>query len=45
MGWYKRFVLWHEKRHPAEMGAPEVEAFLTHLMSWSPHGHDTLRSA
>jgi len=21
----------HGKRHPAEMGAPEVEAFLTHL--------------
>ena len=31
VGWYKRFVLWHEKRHPAEMGVPEVEAFLTHL--------------
>ena len=31
VGWYKRYVLWHEKRHPAEMGAAEVEAFLTHL--------------
>ena len=31
VGWYRRFVLWHGKRHPAEMGAGEVEAFLTHL--------------
>jgi site-specific recombinase XerD len=34
--WYKRFVLFHkdvsgQMRHPADMGAPEVEAFLTHL--------------
>jgi integron integrase len=29
--WIKRFVLFNNKRHPAEMGAAEVEAFLTHL--------------
>lgn len=29
--WCKRFILFHGKRHPAEMGAPELEAFLTHL--------------
>jgi integron integrase len=29
--WVRRFILFHQKRHPAEMGAPEVEAFLTHL--------------
>lgn len=29
--WIKRFVLFHGKRHPREMGAAEVEAFLTHL--------------
>ncbi len=29
--WVKRFVLHHGKRHPVEMGAPEVESFLTHL--------------
>ena len=28
-GWYRRFVLWHGKRHPEEMGAREVEDFLT----------------
>lgn len=29
--WVRRFVLFHDKRHPREMGAREVEAFLTHL--------------
>ena len=29
--WVRRFILFHEKRHPAEMGAAEVEKFLTHL--------------
>jgi len=29
--WMKDFILFHKKRHPAEMGAPEVEAYLTHL--------------
>ena len=29
--WVKRFVLFHGKRHPRAMGAPEVEAFLSHL--------------
>ena len=27
----ERYILFHNKRHPAEMGAAEVEAFLTHL--------------
>jgi integron integrase len=29
--WIRRFVLHHGRRHPAEMSAPEVEAFLTDL--------------
>jgi integron integrase len=29
--WIKRFILFHGKRHPQEMGAAEIEAFLTHL--------------
>lgn len=29
--WIKRFILFHGKRHPREMGAAEVERFLTHL--------------
>jgi integron integrase len=29
--WARRFILFHNKRHPAEMGKEEIEAFLTHL--------------
>ncbi|MCL4470718.1 MAG: integron integrase [Gammaproteobacteria bacterium] len=29
--WIKRFVLHFDKRHPRELGAAEVELFLTHL--------------
>jgi len=29
--WIKRFILFHDKRHPEEMGRDEIEAFLTHL--------------
>jgi integron integrase len=29
--WIKRFVLYHNKRHPCEMGEEEVAQFLTHL--------------
>jgi site-specific recombinase XerD len=31
VAWIRRFILFHDKRHPAEMGAPEIQAFLTHL--------------
>ncbi|WP_310451544.1 integron integrase [Sulfuritalea sp.] len=29
--WIRRYILFHDKRHPKEMGAADVEAFLTHL--------------
>jgi integron integrase len=29
--WVRRFILYHGKRHPLEMGATQVECFLTHL--------------
>lgn len=29
--WMKRYIWHHDKRHPKEMGAVEVEDFLTHL--------------
>jgi integron integrase len=29
--WIRRFILFHHKRHPLEMGATEINAFLTHL--------------
>ena len=31
MDWIKRYILFHGKRHPKDMSAAEVEAFLTHL--------------
>jgi integrase len=29
--WIRRFILFHQKRHPREMGSAEIIAFLTHL--------------
>ncbi|RKZ12296.1 integron integrase, partial [bacterium] len=29
--WVRRFVLYHDKRHPGEMGEAEVTAYLSHL--------------
>ena len=29
--WIRRFVIFHGRRHPRDLGAPAVEAFLTHL--------------
>ena len=29
--WIKRYIWFHGKRHPQEMGAADVEAFLSHL--------------
>jgi integron integrase len=31
VNWIKRYIYFHNVRHPAEMGASEVQAFLTHL--------------
>lgn len=31
--WTRQFVLWSGKRHPLELGAPEIGAFLSHLAS------------
>ena len=31
MYWIRRYILFHRKQHPHEMGKPEVEAFLTDL--------------
>jgi len=31
VAWIRRFILFHGKRHPREMGAGEIEVFLTHL--------------
>jgi integrase len=29
--WIKRYIFFHDKRHPKDMGVAEIEAFLTHL--------------
>ncbi|MBL1294199.1 MAG: phage integrase N-terminal SAM-like domain-containing protein [Thiotrichales bacterium] len=29
--WIKQFVLFNNKRHPSEMGKPEIERYLSHL--------------
>ena len=31
LAWIRRFILYNAKRHPRDMGAPEVERFLTSL--------------
>jgi integron integrase len=31
LGWMRRYVKYHGRKHPREMGSVEVEAFLTHL--------------
>ena len=29
--WIRRYILFHEKRHPRDMGEAEIAAFLSHL--------------
>src|SRR5512145_2259854 len=31
LGWIKKYILFHNKRHPSEMGAREVNQYLSHL--------------
>ena len=31
VGWIKRYIFFHQKKHPAAMGADEVNQFLSHL--------------
>ena len=31
VGWIRRFVLFHDKQHPAQLAEAEVSRFLTHL--------------
>ena len=31
VGWIRRYILFHRKRHPADMGAAELTQFLTAL--------------
>ena len=38
INWAKRFIVFHGKRHPKDMGAEEIRAFLTHLALHRPRG-------
>jgi Phage integrase, N-terminal SAM-like domain len=31
VAWIRRYILFHDKRHPSEMGAPEITRFLSSL--------------
>jgi integrase-like protein len=31
VGWIKRYIFFHNKRHPKDMGEKEIRAFLTNL--------------
>jgi integron integrase len=31
VGWVKRYILFHNKQHPRDMGARHIQTFLTHL--------------
>lgn len=33
IAWVRKYILYHNKRHPREMGVPEINAFITHLVS------------
>jgi integron integrase len=46
--WCRAFIRFHDRRHPAEMAGPEVEAFLQHLAcqrSVAPSTHNQALSA
>lgn len=43
--WTRQFVLWSGKRHPVDMGAPEVGAYLTHLAAERNVSASTQRQA
>ena len=32
VSWVKRFIVFHGKRHPKDLGAPEIRAFLSYLV-------------
>lgn len=31
IGWIKRYIFFHDKNHPSDLGKDEIESFLTHL--------------
>jgi site-specific recombinase XerD len=43
--WLRRFLRFHKRRHPREMGSAEVNAFLTHLAVEGPVSASTQNQA
>jgi Phage integrase, N-terminal SAM-like domain len=33
LGWVRQYILYHNKRHPREMGVAEINDFITHLVN------------
>jgi len=38
LDWIKRYLFFHNKSHPKEIGNPEIQAFLTQLASFDRMG-------
>src|SRR5262245_10984379 len=45
VGWIRRYILFHGKRHPMEMGETEINAFVIHLASDEGVGASTQTQA
>ena len=45
LDWVRRFILFHQKRHPDTMGEEEIRAFLTHLATERNVGASTQNQA
>ena len=45
IGWAKRFILFHDKRHPKDMGAEEIRVFLSYLATHEHVAASTQNSA
>jgi integron integrase len=45
VGWIRRYILFHQKRHPLEMAEPEINAFVTHLAIDGPVSASTQTQA
>jgi integron integrase len=45
VGWIRRYILFHNKRHPLEMAEPEINAFVTHLAVQGPVSASTQTQA
>jgi site-specific recombinase XerD len=43
--WIKRFIYFHNKRHPESMGKSDIETFLTHLAVSANASISTQRTA